>query len=105
MYSRDGKPNAECCSCFLVRSSSLGPTATRTSALAVIRILRRTGAKLRRCEEEVGEGPSETEARRLFRSQIADYMPQLTATKSKVTIGQFHFVVTKFKITWFPHGW
>lgn len=44
-----------------VRSFSLGPTVTRTNALAVIRMLRRTGAKSRRCKEEVGEGRSETE--------------------------------------------
>lgn len=66
-----------------VRSFSLGPTVTRTNALAVIRMLRRTGAKSRRCEEEVGEGRSETEDRRLFRSQTTDYMSQQTKTNKK----------------------
>lgn len=99
IYSRYGKPSGECCSCFLVRSFSLGPTVTRTNALAVIRMLRRTGAKSRRCKEEVGEGRSKTEDRRLFRSQTTDYMSQQTKTKRKVIIGQFqfHFITIRKK--------
>lgn len=46
---------------FAVRSFSLGRTATRMNALAVIRTPRRTGVKPRTCKEELGEECSKTE--------------------------------------------
>lgn len=105
---------------FAVRSFSLGQTATRTSALAVIRMPRRTRVKASTCkakEVEPEEECSKMERWKrlnLYLSQTTDYSPQQTTKKyyifnisitNNVTEVGFHTIKSHFYFIVFNHIW
>lgn len=105
---------------FAVRSFSLGQTATRTSALAVIRMPRRTRVKASTCkakEVEPEEECSKMERWKrlnLYLSQTTDYSPQQTTKKyyifnisitNNVTEVGFHTIKSHFYFIEFNHIW